>query len=47
MLLADQNTVCADSTGINLSAGILRPTVKVKNKATGNNIPNISAGGRK
>jgi hypothetical protein len=47
MLLADQKIVWAHKTGINLSGGMLRPTVKVKNKATGNNIPNISAGGRK
>jgi hypothetical protein len=47
ILLADQKTVWAHKTGINLSGGMLRPTVKVKNNATGNSIPNISAGGRK
>ncbi len=47
MLLADQNTVWADNTGINLSGDMFRPTVNVKNNATGKRIPNISAGGRK
>jgi hypothetical protein len=47
ILLADQNTVCAERTGTSLSGDMFRPTVKVKKSATGNNIPNIRAGGRR
>jgi hypothetical protein len=47
MLLLAQNTVCAESTGISLSTGIPRPTLKLKNKAKGKSIPNIRLGGRR
>jgi len=42
ILLADQKTVCAARTGMSLSGGMLRPTEKVKNRATGKRMPNIT-----